>query len=192
MAGSELVRESLDSLDSLDFTAILDVDAQNSFTHSHSLVRSPSVSHSNNNNNANAVRHTLIIIRNIIIITIIAFARGPQPEYAQKLFEASRSTEGALQMAAGPNHSIFTGSRATARIASYLQCRRPRGGIIPYKNEGILFREASAERRSEDGTFSPSWGVPWGPPRPPKEVLKIRGGHQSSRQLESLHFYSVP
>ena len=108
------------------------------------------------------------------------------------LVEASRSTEGALQMAASPNHSIFKGSCATARIASYLQCRRPRGGIIPGKNEGILCREASAERRSEDGAFSPSWGVPWGPPRPPKEVLKIRGGHQSRRQLESVNFYSVP
>ena len=113
-------------------------------------------------------------------------------DFLEKFFEASRSTEGALQMAAGPNHSIFRGSRATARIASYLQCRRPRGGIIPCKNEGILCRETSAERRSEDGAFSPSWGVPWGPQRPPKEVLKIRGGHRSSRQLESLHFYIVP
>ena len=110
----------------------------------------------------------------------------------KKFFEASRSTEGALQMAASPDHSIFTKSRATARIASYLQCRMPRGGIILSKNEGILFREASAERRSDDGAFYLSWGVPWGPPRPPKEVLRIRGGHQSSRQLESLHFYSVP
>ena len=95
-------------------------------------------------------------------------------------------------MAAGPNHSIFTGSRATARIASFLQGRRPRGGTIPCENEGILFRESTAEGRREDGAFSPSWGVPWGPRRPPKEVLKIRGGHQSSRQLESLHFYGAP
>ena len=115
-----------------------------------------------------------------------------QEAFLKKLFSDSRSAEGATQMAASPNHSIFRGSCATARIASYLQCRRPRGGIIPCKNEGILCRETSAERRSEDGAFSPSWGVPWGPPRPPKEVLKIRGGHQSSRQLESLHFYSVP
>ena len=110
----------------------------------------------------------------------------------KKFFEASRSAEGAPQMAAGPNHSIFTGSRATARIPSFLQGRRPRGGILPYKNEGILFRDTTAERRSEDGTFSLSWGVPWGPRRPPKEVWKIRGGHPNSRQLESLHFYSVP
>ena len=109
-----------------------------------------------------------------------------------KLRGRPRVPEGAPSMAAGPNHSIFTGSRATARIASYLQCRRARGSIIPRRNEGILCRETSAERRSEDGAFSPSWGVPWGPPSPPKEVLKIRGGHQSSRQLESLHFYSVP
>ena len=109
-----------------------------------------------------------------------------------KLFEASRSAEGAPQMAAGPNHSIFIRSRATSRIASYLQCKTPRGVIIPCKNEGILFRESSAEGRREDGAFSPSWEIPWGPPRPPKEVWKIRGGHRSSCQLESLHFYSVP
>ena len=110
----------------------------------------------------------------------------------KKLFSDSRSAEGAPQMAAGPNHSIFSGFRATSRIASYLQCKTPRGVIIPCKNEGILFRESTAEGRREDGAFSPFWGVPWGPPRPPKEVLKIRGGHRSSRQLESLHFYSVP
>ena len=107
-------------------------------------------------------------------------------------FEASRSAEGAPQMAAGPNHSIFSGFRATSRIASYLQCKRPRGLIILFKNEGILFRESTAEGRREHRPFSPFWKVPWGPPRPPKEVLKIRGGHRSSRQLESLHFYSVP
>ena len=110
----------------------------------------------------------------------------------KQFFEASRSAEGAPQMAAGPNHSIFSGFRATSRIASYLQCKRPRGLIIPCKNEGILFRESTAEGRREDGAFSPFWGVPWGPPRPPKEVLKIRGGHRSGRQLESLHVYSVP
>ena len=110
----------------------------------------------------------------------------------KEFFQASRSTEGALQMAAGPKHSIFTGSRATARIASYLQCRRPRGGMLLSKHEGILCREASAERGSEDGTLPRSWGSPWGPPRPPKEVLKIRGGHPSSHQLESRHFYNVP
>ena len=111
--------------------------------------------------------------------------------FLKKLFSDSRSAEGATQMAASPNHSIFRGSCATARIASYLKCRRLRVGIIPCKNEGILCREASAERRSEDGAFSPSREVPWGPPRSPKEVLKIRGGHQSSRQLESLHISSV-
>ena len=77
-------------------------------------------------------------------------------------------------MAASPNHSIFTGSRATARIASCLQCRRLRGGIIPCENEGILFRDTSAVRRSEYGTFSFSWGAPRGRPRPAKKVLKIR------------------
>ena len=37
------------------------------------------------------------------------------------------------------------------RIASFLQCKTPRGLIIPCKNAGILFRESSAEERSDDG-----------------------------------------
>ena len=106
--------------------------------------------------------------------------------FLKHMFEASRSAEGPPRMAAGPIHSIFSGFRATSRIASYLQCKRLRGLIIPCKNQGILFRESSAEGRSEDGAFSSSWGVPWGPRRSPKEVLKIRGSHQSGRQLESL------
>ena len=32
-----------------------------------------------------------------------------------------------------------------------LQCKTPRGLIIPCKNAGILFRESSAEERSDDG-----------------------------------------
>ena len=84
----------------------------------------------------------------------------------KKLFEASRSPEGAPQMAAGPNHFIFRGSRATARIASYLQCRSPRGGIIPCKYEGILFRESSAEERRR--IVLPFLGSPLGPAKPPK------------------------
>ena len=110
----------------------------------------------------------------------------------KQFFEVSRSTEGATQMAASPNHFIFTGSRATARIASYLQCTRARGGIIPYKDEGILCRVTSDDRMSEHGAFSPSWGVLWCPQRPQAKVLKIRGGHQSGRQLESPHFYGAP
>ena len=90
------------------------------------------------------------------------------------------------------NHCIFTVSRATARIAAYLQCRRARGHIIHCKNAVILCRVTSADRRSEHGAFSPSWGLLWCPQRPQEKVLKIRGPHQSSRQLESLHFYSVP
>ena len=95
-------------------------------------------------------------------------------------------------MAAGQNPYIFSGPCATARSIDLFQGRRPRGGTIPNKNAGILFRESSAEGRNEDGTLSLSWGIPWGQPRPPKEVLKIRGGHQNSRQFEALHFYSVP
>ena len=37
------------------------------------------------------------------------------------------------------------------RIASFLNCKTPRGRIIPCKNAGILFRESSAEERSDDG-----------------------------------------
>ena len=37
------------------------------------------------------------------------------------------------------------------RIASFLQCKTSRGLIIPCKNAGILFRESSAEERSDDG-----------------------------------------
>ena len=74
----------------------------------------------------------------------------------QKLCSDSTSPEDAPSMAAGPNHIIFKGSRARARIASYLQCRRLRRGIIPCKDEGILCIETSAERRSDDGAFSPS------------------------------------
>ena len=80
---------------------------------------------------------------------------------------------------------------ATSLIASYLQCKRPRGLIIPCKNEGILLRESNAAGRREDGAFSPFVRVPWGPQSPPKESLKIREGLRSSRRLDSLHFYSV-
>ena len=38
-----------------------------------------------------------------------------------------------------------------SRIAAFLQGGRPRGLIIPCKNAGILFRESSAEERSDDG-----------------------------------------
>ena len=100
--------------------------------------------------------------------------------------------QSAQSRAAGQIACIFTGSRATARFTDFLQGRRLQGGIIPGKNEGILFRESTANGRREDGAFSLFVGVPWGPPRPPKEVLKIRGGHQSSRELESLHFNGVP
>ena len=94
--------------------------------------------------------------------------------------------------ASRPDSPHFLMVFSKARIPSFLQGRRPRGGIIPGKNAGILFGDSTAEGRREDGAISPFVGVPWGPPRPPKEVLKIRGGHQSSRELESLHFNGVP
>ena len=101
-------------------------------------------------------------------------------------------TRGCPQDGRRPESFHFLCFFATSRIAAYLQCKRPRTLIIPCKNEGILFRESTAEGRRKDGAFSPFVGVPWGPPRPPKEVLKIRGGHQNSRELESLHSYGVP
>ena len=107
-------------------------------------------------------------------------------------FRLRGSPEGGPSMAAGQNHSIFTVCRATARIAAFLRGRRPRGHRIHCKYEDVLFCDSSAEGRSEDGAFSPSWGVPWGPPRPPKQFEQIRGGHQDGHQLESLHFYGVP
>ena len=100
--------------------------------------------------------------------------------------------ESALTRTAGQIPCILTGSRATGRIAAFLQGGKPRGGIIPCNNEGILFGDSTTEGKNEDGSFSHFWGVPQGPPRPPKEVLKIRGEHQSSRELESLHFNGVP
>ena len=38
-----------------------------------------------------------------------------------------------------------------SRITAFLQGGRPRGLVIPCKNAGILFRESSAEERSDDG-----------------------------------------
>ena len=94
--------------------------------------------------------------------------------------------------ASRPDSLHFLMVFSTARIPSFLQGWRPRGLIIPCKNEGILFRESTAEGRIADGEISPFVGVPGGPQSPLKEVLKIRGGHQSSRELESLHFNGVP
>ena len=126
--------------------------------------------------------------------------------FVKNAFEASRSTEGAPQMAAGPNHLIFLGFRATSRIASYLCCKRLRGLIIPCKNAGILFRESSAEERSDDGAEKrekreerrekmAASSIPCISTVSRghlKEVMKIRWGHRNSRKLESLHFYGVP
>ena len=58
-------------------------------------------------------------------------------------------------MAASPNHFIFTGSRATARIASYLQCRRAQAGIINCKYAGTLCHMTSAGWKERRRSFSP-------------------------------------
>ena len=60
-----------------------------------------------------------------------------------------------------------------SRVDAFLQGGRPRGLIIPCKNAGILFRESSAEERSDDGA---------------EKREKRENGHQ----LDSLHFYGVP
>ena len=92
------------------------------------------------------------------------------------------------------------------RIASFLQCKTPRGLIIPCKNAGILFRESSAEERSDDGAEKrekreerrekmATSSIPCISTVSRghlKEVMKIRWGHRNSRKLESLHFYGVP
>ena len=92
-------------------------------------------------------------------------ARGPQmrpPEGGQPFSTPCRPGLGPL---------------ATSRIAAFLQGGRPRGLIIPCKNAGILFRESSAEERSDDGAEKRE-----------KRKEKRENGHQ----LDSLHFYGVP
>ena len=88
------------------------------------------------------------------------------------------------------------------RIASILQCKAPRGLIIPCKSEGILFRESSAEERSDDGAKKrekreerrekiATSSIPCISTMCRghlKEVMKILWGHRNSLKLESLHF----
>ena len=95
-------------------------------------------------------------------------------------------------MDASPIDCIFTVSRATARTTAYLRCRRPRGDIIHCKYAVVLFGGRARARRSEDGTFSPSWGILWCSQGPQEKVLHIEGGHQNGRELDSLHFYRAP
>ena len=88
------------------------------------------------------------------------------------------------------------------RFASFLQCQTPRGLIIPCKNERILFRESSAEERSDDEAKKREKGeerrekiatssIPCISTMCRghlKEVMKILSGHRNSLKLESLHF----
>ena len=110
----------------------------------------------------------------------------------KKFFGASRSPEGVPQMTASPIDCIFTMPRATARLIAFLQGGRAQGAIIHCKNAVDLFCGRPRARRSQYGTFSPPWRLLGCPKRPQEKVLKIRGGHQDGRQLDSLHFYSVP
>ena len=70
-----------------------------------------------------------------------------------------------------------------------------------FGREGLLLREdldtnsvTRDERTPKERAqcFRPLLGGPLVPAKAPKRNLKIRVGHQSGRQLESLHFYSVP
>ena len=110
----------------------------------------------------------------------------------KKKLDASRSPEGAPQMAASPIDCIFTMPRATARSTAYLQGGRAQGAVPPCKYAVDLFCGRPRARRSPDGTFSPPWRLQACPKRPQEKVLKIRGGHQDGRKLDSLHFYRVP
>ena len=115
-----------------------------------------------------------------------------RPTFLKNCFGASRSPEGAPQMAASPIDCIFTMPRATARSTAYLQGGRAQGAVPPCKYAVDLFCGRPRARRSPDGTFSPPWRLQACPKRPQEKVLKIRGGHQDGRKLDSLHFYRVP
>ena len=109
----------------------------------------------------------------------------------KKFFGASRSPEGAPQMATSPIDSIFTMPRAQARSTPVLQGGRAQGALPPCKTGVDLFCGRPRPRRSQDGTFSPPWRLLGCPKRPQEKVLKIRGGHQDGRKLDSLLFYRL-
>ena len=109
----------------------------------------------------------------------------------KKFFGASRSPEGAPQMATSPIDSIFTMPRAQARSTPVLQGGRAQGALPPCKTGVDLFCGRPRARRSQDGTFSPPWRLLGCPKRPQEKVLKIRGGHQNGRKLDSLLFYRL-
>ena len=62
---------------------------------------------------------------------------------------------------------------AAARIAAFLGGGRAPAAIIHCKYAVDLFCGQARGRGSEDGTFSPSWGVPWCPQGPKKVVEDI-------------------
>ena len=85
----------------------------------------------------------------------------------------------------------FPMPRATARLIALLQGGRAQGAIIHCKNAVDLFCGRPRARRSQDGTCSPPWRLLGCPKRPQEKVLKIRGGHQDGRKLDSLLFYRL-
>ena len=63
--------------------------------------------------------------------------------------------------------------RATARIVAFLDGGKAQGAITHCKSAVVLFCDRARGRRSEDGTFSPSWVVLWCPQGPQKVVEQI-------------------
>ena len=116
-------------------------------------------------------------------------------------FGASRSPEGAPQMAASPIDCIFTMPRATARLTAFLQGGRAQGAIIHCKNAVDLLCERARTRRSQDGIFplpGGSWGArsapqksfenQRGPPRWPQARLTafLQGAVTPSRRIKKF------
>ena len=128
-------------------------------------------------------RFSLMGFLEVVLTTLLIYQMN-STDFLKKLFSDSGSPEGAPQMAAGPNLSILRGSCATARIASYLQSRRPRGHRIHCKYAVVLFGGRARTRRSVHGTFSASWRLLGCSQGPQEKVLQIRGGHQDGHQLD--------
>ena len=84
---------------------------------------------------------------------------------------ASRSPEGAPQMAASPIDCIFTMPRATARMTAYLQCRRAQGDIIHCKKCSRFIWRTSAGSKERIRSFLPFLEAPLVPQTAPGPIL---------------------
>ena len=94
----------------------------------------------------------------------------------KKFFGASRSPEGAPQMAASPIDCIFTMPRATARSTAFLKGGSAQGAIIHCKNAVDLFCGRARARRSQYRTLSPPWRLLGCPKRPPQKSVETPRG----------------